>query len=370
MTANARAVTLENFDAAPTLREFEVQPPADGQLGVAVECGGICGTDLHLSAGHLPVPLPIVLGHEGLGIVDEIGPGAEVDALGTALHPGDRVMWASSIACGVCAPCRQHREPTLCESRKTYGVNRTATLDMAPTGAWADYIALHPGTTVVAIPDALDTFTAMSLACAGPTLVHALYERRPVRLGETVIVQGCGPVGLAAAAMAQLSGASLVVLVGGPKQRLDIAAMCGIGDHHLNIIDEPNPGEVLESARTLTGGTGADLVIECTGVPSAVAEGMNLVRRGGSYLIIGQYTDAGETSINPHRIVHHQLDVVGSWAFSGAHLVEYVRLLPVLSQRFNLAPLVTAFPLEKHAEAMSAVSAGTVLKAVLTTGAR
>ncbi|MCB0971057.1 MAG: AI-2E family transporter, partial [Acidimicrobiales bacterium] len=87
---------------------------------------------------------------------------------------------------------------------------------------------------MIKVPDGTDPVAAMALACAGPTLVHAL-ERRPVKLGETVIVQGSGPVGLAAAAMARLSGAARVIIVGGPKHRLDLAARCGIGDIHIDI---------------------------------------------------------------------------------------------------------------------------------------
>jgi threonine dehydrogenase-like Zn-dependent dehydrogenase len=186
-----------------------------------------------------------------------------------------------------------------------------------------------------------------------------------VRLGETVIVQGSGPVGLAAAAFAQLAGAARVVVVGGPARRLAAAAAAGIGDVHLDIVGATDPEAVLREARAAAGPDGADLVIECAGVPDAVAQGLTLARRGGSYLVIGQYTDAGETRLNPHQIVYRQLDVTGSWAFTGAHLVEYVRLLPALTARFDLESLVTVYPLEHHAKALADVAAGTALKAVL-----
>lgn len=121
----SRAVVLEQFNRPLAVREFDLPPAPDG--GMIVECGfgGICGTDLHLSAGHLPIPVPLVLGHEGLGVVRELGAGTTLDATGAGLKPGDTVMWASSIACGTCVPCRLHREPTLCENRRTYGVNRS-----------------------------------------------------------------------------------------------------------------------------------------------------------------------------------------------------------------------------------------------------
>ncbi|MBC9730668.1 zinc-binding dehydrogenase [Streptomyces sp. TRM68367] len=362
-----RAVVLERFGDPLVLRSFEVPSAAPGELVVACTYGGICGTDVHLSQGHLDIPVPLVLGHEGLGTVHEAGPGAGQDAEGRELRPGDPVMWASSIACGVCVPCRQYREPTLCEHRRTYGVNRPTTQPSALSGSWAEYIHLRPGTTVVRLPEDVPPLAAMSLACAGPTMVHALYDRRPVRVGETVVVQGSGPVGLAAAAIAQLSGAGRVILVGGPAGRLDLARAAGIGDDHVDIVGAgpEGTGKALQQVRDLTGGRGADLVIECTGVPAAVAQGLTLARRGGAYLIVGQYTDAGDTLVNPHQIVHRQLDVIGSWAFTGAHLVDYIRLLPALTARFALEELVTPYPLVSAGEAVTAVAAGSVMKAVL-----
>lgn len=367
MTAQTgRAVVLEEFNRPLALREFDLPSAPDRGMIVTCGYGGICGTDLHLQRGHLPIPTPLVLGHEGLGAVRELGAGATHDATGAELGPGDSVMWASSIACGTCPACRLQREPTLCENRRTYGVNRSTLDGPALSGSWADHIVLQPGTTVVKAAEGVDPLAAMSLACAGPTVIHALYERRPVRLGEVVVVQGSGPVGLAAAAFAQLAGAAKVIVVGGPDERLELAVKAGIGDVHLNIADATDPDRVLSEVRSATGGEGADLVIECAGVPQAVAQGLTLARRGGAYLIIGQYTDAGDTVLNPHQIVHRQLNVIGSWAFTGAHLVEYVRLLPTLAARFNLASLVTPFPLDRHADALAAVANGSVMKAVLT----
>ena len=350
-----RAVVLERFGAPLELRTFPVPEAGPGEMVVASHYGGICGTDLHLHQGHLDIPTPLVLGHEGLGVVHSLGVGT--DSQGTPLEVGDTVMWASSIACGQCVPCRAHREPTLCQNRQTYGVNRPVSAGPALSGSWADYIVLRPGTVVVKVPHGVDPLAAMSLACAGPTMIHALFERRAVRLGETVVVQGAGPVGLAAAALAQLSGAARVIIVGGPADRLAVAKAAGIGDEHIDISEDG----FLERVQEI----GADLVIECTGVPAAVAQGVRLPRRGGSYLIVGQYTDAGDTPINPHQIVYRQLDVVGSWAFTGAHLVEYVRLLPALVRRFDLRSLTTPYPLASHAVAMAAVAGGAVLKAVL-----
>jgi threonine dehydrogenase-like Zn-dependent dehydrogenase len=367
-TTRSRAVVLRAFGQPLVVEDFDVPPAEEGATVVGVDYGGVCGTDLHLQRGHLDVPTPLVLGHEGLGTVHELGGGAERDAHGAPLRPGDRVMWASSIACGDCVPCRFHGDPTLCEHRLTYGVNRPTTTEPALSGAWADYIYLRNGTTVIKVPDAIDPLAAMSLACAGPTMVRALFERRPVRVGEVVVVQGSGPVGLAAAALAQLAGAAKVVLAGGPARRLHLAAEVGIGDAHVNVVEAGDPADAISDVVELTGGRGADLVIECTGVPAAVQQGMRMARRGGAYLVVGQYTDGGNATINPHQIVYRRLDVIGSWAFTGAHLVEYVRLLPRLAGRFDLARLVTTYPLADHGDALRDVADAAVMKAVLTAG--
>jgi threonine dehydrogenase-like Zn-dependent dehydrogenase len=362
----ARAVVLERFGAPLAVREFDIPAPDAGELVVAVRFGGVCGTDVHLWRGHLPIPVPLVLGHEGLGVVRAVGTGADRDALGRPLAVGDHVMWASSMSCDRCVFCRVHREPTLCERRRTYGVNRPTGEGSGLNGSWAEAIHLRAGTTVVGLPPEVEHLAAMSLACAGPTMVHALYERRPVRVGETVVVQGSGPVGLAAAAIAHLAGAARVVIVGGPAGRLELAAAAGFGDAHVDIVGAVDPDSALTAVRELTGEPGADLVIECTGVPAAVGQGLRLARRGGAYLVVGQYTDAGDTAVNPHEIVRRQLDVVGSWAFTGAHLIEYVRLLPALSARFDLRALATTFALADVASAFAALAGGEVMKAVLT----
>jgi threonine dehydrogenase-like Zn-dependent dehydrogenase len=349
-----RSVVLQEFGQPVAIRETE--PAAEGRLVVAVEYGGVCGTDVHLQAGRLPIHVPIVLGHEGVGRVESVAPGLELDALGQRLKPGDRVAWASSIACGTCFYCREVQEPTLCERRRIYGITQA--------GSWSDAVALEPGTAVVRLSDEQPSEAVIALGCAGPTVVHGLLHVAPVRTGESVVVQGAGPVGLAAAMYAQLAGAGPVILIGAPAGRLALAAELGVGDELVDI-DEVEVGARLGRVRELTGGRGADLVIECAGVPAAVAEALDLVRAAGRVLVLGQYTDHGPTPINPHFVTRKQLSVLGSWAFSAAHYLEYVRTVPQLRERFALEKLITPFPLERAQEALAAARAGEVGKAVL-----
>jgi threonine dehydrogenase-like Zn-dependent dehydrogenase len=369
-TATGLAVVLERPDHPVSVRRFRVPPAAANEVVVAVTHAGVCGTDLHLQKGHLPITMPLVLGHEGLGVVHDLVPGTVRDADGNELAVGDRVMWASSISCDRCVPCRQYREPTLCVNRLTYGVNRPVADFPHVSGSWAEYIYLTEGTTIVSLPESVDSMLAMAFACAGPTVVHALLQLRPIIPEEMVVILGCGPVGLAAAAVAQLAGARRVIMIGHHGSRLRTAADAGIGDVHITVDAPDRWSDAFDEVRrhTMTGG-GADVVVECASDPAAFAQGVELTRRGGSLVTVGQYTDNGDVRLNPHQIVRRQLHVIGSWGFSGQHVVDYVRLLPELSDRFEVGRLVTAFPLELARNAMSDVAERRVMKAVLLTDA-
>jgi threonine dehydrogenase-like Zn-dependent dehydrogenase len=191
-----------------------------------------------------------------------------------------------------------------------------------------------------------------------------------IGVGETVVVQGSGPVGIAAAMYAQLAGAARTIVVGGPASRLDLARSIGVGDVHIDIFASPDPDERRRQVLAETpGGRGADVVLECAGVPSAVPEGFEMVRRNGRYLVLGQYTDRGPTPINPHVITRKQLKVYGSWAFAEAHYARYVDLLPQLAARFDLTRLVTRYPLAEVNRALADMASGSVMKAVLAPGA-
>ncbi len=359
---------LKSFGAPLEIESFEVPEPEPGAMLVEVAYGGICGTDVHLQAGHLPMPTPVILGHEAVGIVAALGAGVSEDASGARLREGDRVTWASSIACGRCFYCRQEREPTLCMSRRVYGISRRSDEWPHLLGSWGDLQYLEAGSTVVRLPGEVSSEAAIALGCAGPTVVHGLLGIAKPRVGDTVVVQGCGPVGLAAAMFARLSGSGLIVMVGGPPGRLKLARELGVADAYVDIFDVTDPGDrVAAVANRTPGARGADVVVEATGVPSAVAEGLGICRPNGTYLVLGQYTDHGPTPINPHLITRKQLRVLGSWALSGADVVDFVVSLPQLTERFDLARLVSAYSLDEVNQALQAVQEGCVTKAVLAT---
>lgn len=362
-----RAAVLNETGGDVEIRTFAPPEVRAGAVLVDVLHAGICGTDIHLQDARLPVPLPVILGHEAVGFVRELGDGVEVDATGAPLREGDLVVWASSIPCRHCYYCVALKEFSLCEHRLVYGINQSADVWPQLSGGWSERIYLQPGTAVFRVPEGLSGLHVIALGCAGPTIVHGLLGRAAPAMGETVVVQGAGPVGIAAAMYARLAGAGTIVLVGGPTARIKVAEQLGVCDVAVDLDQHAEPEARLAAVMdAVPGGRGADLVIEATGLPGAVAEGIDMARRGGRYLVVGQYTDHGTTLINPHYVTKKQLEVIGSWAFSAEHYQRYVATLPQLAERFDVLRLVTEYPLADVNVALADMRAGTTIKSVLS----
>lgn len=367
MTEN-RAVVLEAFGEPVVLRHHATPDVGPGAAIVRIAFGGVCGTDVHLQQGRLPMPTPVVLGHEAVGTIEQLGEGLEVDITGQPLKVGDRVGWASSIPCGRCPACLLQGERTLCANRRVYGINQRFDEFPGLSGGWADRAYLQPNSAIVRIPDGVSFEQVISLGCAGPTAVHGVLHKTQVRSGDTVVIQGAGPVGLASALFARLAGAARIILVGGPTSRLDLVEELGIADVIIDIDKVPAVEDrvrlVLEQTPR---GAGGDVVVECTGFPTAVAEGIDLCRPNAQYLVLGQYTNHGPTPINPHLITKKQLRMLGSWAFAERHYIEYIEAMPRLAELCDLSRLVAPYALEDANQALTDVASGRVLKAALAT---
>ena len=364
--SHAAAVVLREFNAPLTVESASVPTPGPGAVVARVDLAGVCGTDVHLHHGQLPIPLPVVLGHEGVGRVWRLGQGATTDFSGNPLREGAAIAWSSNIPCGHCYWCVVAGERTLCETRKVYGVNQRFDEFPSLSGGWAEAIYLQPGSAIFRLPDDLAPEHVIALGCAGPTAVHGVIEVAGITAGDTVVVQGSGPVGVAAAMYAHLAGASRVILVGGPAGRLQLAREIGVGDVHVDIFEIPDADERVRLVLDATPGRrGADVVLECAGVPEAVIEGWEMARRGGTFLALGQYTDRGAVPLNPHVITRKQLRIVGSWGFAEKHYLGHIRALPRLAGRFDLARLITRYQLEDAGKALADMGAGRVMKPVL-----
>jgi len=338
-----------------------------------VETGGVlletiasevCGTDVHLHRGRLAgVPYPIVPGHVSVGRVLE-APGVHEDALGEPLSHGDVVTFLDvHEVCGSCYHCLVVRQPNRCPSRKVYGITYGA--DEGPFGGWAERIYLQPGVRVLKLPGGLGADDVIGGGC-GLFTGFAAIDRSDLAMGDTVVVQGCGPVGLSAAAFANLRGAGQVILIGAPEARLELGGTLGT-DVGLDLATSTTAERVAE-VKDVTGGRGADVVIEASGNPQAVPEGLEMLRDGGTYVVAGHYTDAGEIPLNPHIDINRKHAIIkGQWGTDFHHLVGALRLLGRHSERLPFASVIGGrYTLEEAGQALEDVAALTVTKAIIT----
>jgi threonine dehydrogenase-like Zn-dependent dehydrogenase len=351
--STVRAAVLTAFEQPLEIREYpEPAALAPGEALVRVEMAGICGTDVHLWLGQLPIPIPVIMGHETVGRIERMGEDLVKDWRGNPLKPGDRVTWASSIACGECFYCRTKNQPTRCLVRKAYGISYNS--DEAPhlRGGYAEKILLRAGTAIFRIPDNLPTESVVGAGCALTTAIHGV-ERAPITWGDVVVVQGTGPVGLAALAVAIEAGAAKTVVIGGPPHRLELAREFGAN----TVIDVEASPDLLERRKLVlaaTGPYGADVVIECVGHPDAVNEGIEFCRDGAKFLVLGQYANAGNISFNPHTVTRKQLQMIGSWGFEPRHVDRALALLERSKWKDHFAGEIThRFPLEKADDALT-----------------
>lgn len=309
----ARAAVLRSFKSPLAIEEVPVPRELEpGALLVKIEACSICGTDVHLWQGSLAltVNLPVILGHEMVGRVVAIGAGANSDSTGQPLAVGDRVLYTHT-ACGACFFCTTERKPTLCVNRRAYMYEN---MEQPPylLGGFAEYGYVLPQAGRVKVPDNVPDELASLSSCALRSVMNALSQVGAIEPSQTVVVQGAGPLGLLATANARVRGARRIIVIGAPAARLELAREFGADD----VIDigSTTPAERLARVQALTQGRGADLVLEFTGVPAAFVEGLELCRRGGRYLIVGQLGE-GKVEFSPSMIVKKNLNVIGS--FSG-----------------------------------------------------
>jgi threonine dehydrogenase-like Zn-dependent dehydrogenase len=346
---------------AVEIRAFPRPTPSAGEVLMRVELSEVCGTDVHLLHGQLAgVPYPLIPGHFAVGRVEETS-GPVHDFSGQILRPGDLIaymdVWGT---CGACWHCLVAKASTRCPHRRVYGITLGA--EDGLHGGWAEMMLLRAGTHIVRL-EGMSAETYMGAGCGLVTALHAV-ERANIQFGDTVVVQGAGPVGLNAALLAQWRGATRVIVVGAPENRLELAL--GLGAETISIETADAPGR-LEAVLDATAGRGADVVIEATGIPAAVAEGAAMARDGGAYVVVGQYTDAGDVTLNPHwSITRKHLDIRGCWGSDMGHFVRALALLARYGDTVRWDRWITRrYSLEDAEEALDAVTAGRVIKAAI-----
>jgi L-iditol 2-dehydrogenase len=315
--------------------------PEPGWVVLEVTYAGICGTDLHIAHNSFPSWPPVTLGHEFTGRVADLG--AEVDGW----EAGDRVVCEPhSLACGRCHLCRRgHAE--LCAHKRSPG--------WGIDGGMAARVAV-PAHLLHRVPDGVGDLAAA--LCEPTAIAVTAAERMPVEPGSTVVVLGPGAVGLLAAMVARAAGAGQTVVVGraSSRSRLELAGRLGLEAWDASQVDV--------AARTLevTGGRGADLVLECSGSAGAVAAGIAALRRRGRLCVLGM---SGRPSIEVpwdlamQRALDVSFSLSSSWSSWDGALALLAR------GAVDPAPLATVFPLAGWEEAFAAIQTRSVVKALL-----
>lgn len=287
--------TLPAVRAAPEVRRQEVPETPAGGLLVRVEYCGVCATDLHIAEGHVSgYEYPSTLGHEVCGTVAEIGPQFGTDTTGRPISVGDRVAVMPATPCGRCVGCRSGGPYPDCENWDVIGFSNP---ERRPAGGgWGQYVLLN-GRARVFVSEAPPENVVLAEPAATPA---EGFIRAGFRFGDSVLVQGTGTVGMLAIAIAAAGGASTIAAIGGPQRRLEISRRLG-ADVVIDIEQLPEASDRRDAVLGASPqGRGFDHVVECAGIPATVPEGFGYLRRGGTFIELGHFSDVGSAEINPY----------------------------------------------------------------------
>jgi len=313
---------------------------------VRVTSAGICGSDLHLYHGRIPVDPGFVIGHEFVGVVEEAGSGV------SQLKSGDRVVGAFHTACGACWFCRR-RLYHHCGAMRLFGFG-SAFGNLR--GAQAERVLVpNADLALMPIPEGIDDLRALFVGDI-LTTAHQAVRNASFNPGDTVAVIGCGPVGLLAQRCALLQGAGAVYALDRDAARLRIAADNGAIPVN---VDEQDPLAILLGA---TGSRGPDAVVECVGAEAALTAAVQLVRRAGVVSVAGVFTENiplfpyGVLWIKDARLVGGLCNILAYWSEAMA-LVAHGRLDPsaIVSHEMPLAEAPDAYRLFDSREALKVV---------------
>ena len=346
------------------IRTFPVSEPKAGMARMTLVASGICGTDMHFMTGRIPLDGPQNIGHEFVGRIDAI---SEADAQKTGLRAGDHVIVDIACPCGKCPLCLQGDDANCVRMGVTNEGNPLEEPHFVGGYGEVNFTRVD---NLIRIPASINPETAAVFACAGPTALHAFElsrrANRPVEGMKSAVVQGLGPVGLFAAMYLKSVGVERVaVITTGKNPKRDELARA-FGADEVWRLNELSDAEIVERAKAMGDGLGAELVYEASGSVKAVPLGMQLLRNRGVYLIPGQYSNSGEAPIMPQLITFNALQLIGSSQYSMTDVYRYLDFLtahPELHERINA--LITRYPVSDVNRAFDDMAAGRCVKALL-----
>ncbi|MFQ5933010.1 MAG: Zn-dependent alcohol dehydrogenase [Dehalococcoidia bacterium] len=362
-----KAAVLYEYNTPLVVEEIEMDPPKRAEVLVKMGAAGICRSDYHFMKGEAHAPLPIVLGHEGSGTVEEVGEGV------TMAKPGDRVVLSFVSNCGHCFFCTTGR-PNLCEtraaswtsqfdgtSRLRKGDQSIAQFDQMSCFAEATVV---PEVACIPIPGSVPLEIAALIGCCVTTGVGAVLLNAQVEPGSTVAVVGCGGVGLNVIMGAQLVNAGRIIAVDVNESKLEFAMKFGATDSV-----NPSHQDTVARVRELTGGRGVDYAFEVFGAGETITMAYGMTRKGGTVVVIG-IAPVGDTApIDAVSIVRDEKVLKGCYYGSSRMRVDIPKMVELYqSGRLNLDDLVTRrYSLDQINEAYEDLDKGEVGRGVITT---
>ena len=345
-----RIIVCREYGKPFEIDEYEVPDPEPGAVLLRMTQAGICGSDLHTWRGdQVNVPLPPngrVMGHEGTGVVEKLGAGISTDTLGTPIEEGDRMVYSAVFPCYHCHQCLKG-DTNWCANRGY------AAAGVYPyfTGTYADFLYLPPRHPMFRAPDELPDDLLGPVDCAMGTVTTGLM-RAGAREGNYVVIQGAGGLGLHATAMAKDMGADRVIVLDRLENRLQLAGEFG-ADYTINIEEFNTPETRVARVKELTNGRGTDVVMELVGRAELLAEGIDVLSNGGTFVEIGDIVRGREVSIDPSKLLTGK-NIVGSLMYRPSllptlldFLVRTQHKLPfhkIISHKFPLSEVNEAFP--------------------------
>jgi NDMA-dependent alcohol dehydrogenase len=341
MTQTAKAVVAREIGKPVVVEQIEVEAPRHGEVTIRLAACGVCHSDLSATNGTIPYPMPLVLGHEGAGVVTAVGEGVSRYAL------GDHVVSSFVSMCGRCHYCQTGR-PQLCvqslQTLYTLPDGTVRTRDSAGSalnvfcgcGVMAEFATVHSD-NLVKIDKQMPLDRAALIGCGVMTGVGAAINTARVEAGSVAVVFGCGGVGLNAVQGCAIAGAGMIVAVDTSDLKLELARKFG-ATHAFNVSGQENVGKTLYK---LTGG-GADYAFDCVGLGKISEQAWGVLRRGGTAVIVGIAGPKDQITLNAQQVALSEKTLTGSYYGSARPALDFPRLIGLYrTGRLKLDELIT-----------------------------
>ena len=362
MGRSGRAAIYEAPNTPFIIKEYPLRPAGPREALVRVTMSTICRSDIHSYEGRRPNPVPGILGHEIIGVIEEIGPGVERDMRGDSLRVGDRVTWTEYFFDGESYYRDVLDMPQKSHGLRKYGHDR-ADEDPHFVGGFAEYCYILPGTGILKLPAELSDEEATPLNCGVATMI-SVTEAAAIGMGDTVVIQGLGLLGLYGVAIARSRGARLVVGLDAVPSRLETAKRFG-ADLTLNV-GKMSDADVVKAVREACRPDGADAVIEVCGVPDVIPQGLRMLRTGGRYTLGGLVNPNANVTIDANVLVRQWVTLRGIHNYHPRHLIQALDFVMANRSRFPFRDIVDSkFRLSELDTAFKKASERSVLRAAI-----